>query len=62
MVRAMRDAIVMSPPLVITHAQIDQLVDTIAAALDDAGEALSKQEPDPKSGGGGWRGRSSQGG
>jgi len=27
---------------VITHAQIDQLVDTIAAALDDAGEALSK--------------------
>ncbi|MDK4807243.1 MAG: aminotransferase [Novosphingobium aromaticivorans] len=42
MVRAIRDSIVMSPPLVITHAQIDQLVDTIAAALDDAGEALSK--------------------
>lgn len=36
MVRGIRDSIVMSPPLVITHAEIDQLVDTIAAALDDS--------------------------
>ena len=32
----MRDAIVMSPPLVITHAELDRLVDTIRAALDAA--------------------------
>jgi len=36
MVRGIRDSIVMSPPLVITHAEIDQLVDTIVAALDDS--------------------------
>jgi putrescine aminotransferase len=41
MVRAVRDSIVMSPPLVITHAEIDRLVDTIAAALDDSAEALA---------------------
>ena len=40
MVRAIRDSIVMSPPLVITHAEIDQLVDTIAAALDAGAEKL----------------------
>ena len=41
MVRAVRDSIVMSPPLVITHAEIDQLVDTIAAALDASAEQLA---------------------
>jgi putrescine---pyruvate transaminase len=41
MVRAIRDSIVMSPPLVITHAEIDQLVDTIVAALDASAEALA---------------------
>jgi putrescine aminotransferase len=41
MVRAIRDSIVMSPPLVITHAEIDQIVDTIAAALDDSATALA---------------------
>ncbi len=41
MVRAIRDSIVMSPPLVITHAEIDQIVDTIRAALDDSGEKLA---------------------
>lgn len=41
MVRAIRDSLVMSPPLVITHAEIDRLVDTIAAALDASAEALS---------------------
>ena len=42
MVRAVRDAIVMSPPLVITHAEIDQLVDTIKAALDASQEELAQ--------------------
>jgi putrescine aminotransferase len=41
MVRAIRDSIVMSPPLVITHAEIDQIVDTIAAALDASAEKLA---------------------
>jgi putrescine aminotransferase len=40
MVRAIRDSIVMSPPLVITHAEIDRIVDTIAAALDDSAATL----------------------
>ena len=40
MVRAVKDSVVMSPPLVITHAEIDRLVDTIAAALDAAEPAL----------------------
>ena len=34
MVRAVRDSIVMSPPLVISHDQIDQLVSTLRLALD----------------------------
>jgi len=40
MVRAVRDTIVMSPPLVISHAQIDQMVGTIRAALDQAAPTL----------------------
>jgi putrescine aminotransferase len=40
MVRAVKDSIVMSPPLIITHPEIDRLVDTIATALDEAGPAL----------------------
>ena len=36
MVRAIRDSIVFCPPLIITHAQIDRLIDTIGAALDEA--------------------------
>jgi putrescine aminotransferase len=35
MVRAIRDSIVMCPPFVITHAEIDRLVGIIAAALDE---------------------------
>ena len=42
MVRAIRDSIVMSPPLIITHAEIDQIVDTIAAALDASAGALAE--------------------
>ena len=41
MVRAIRDTIVMSPPLVITHAEIDRLVDTIRAALDESADKLA---------------------
>jgi len=41
MVRAVRDSLVMSPPLVITHAEIDQIVDTIVNALDASAEALA---------------------
>ena len=40
MVRAIRDTIVFCPPLIITHAEIDRLVDTIKAALDEAVPAL----------------------
>jgi putrescine aminotransferase len=40
MVRALYDTLVFSPPLIITHAQLDRIVDTIAAALDEAEPAL----------------------
>ncbi len=40
MVRAIRDTLVFSPPLIITHAEIDRLVDTILAALEEAEPAL----------------------
>jgi putrescine aminotransferase len=40
MVRAVRDSIVMSPPLIITRAEIDRLVGTIRIALDEAEPAL----------------------
>jgi putrescine aminotransferase len=36
MVRAIRDSIVMCPPLIITHAEIDQLVDIIGRSLTEA--------------------------
>ena len=34
MIRAVRDSLVMSPPLVITHTEIDRMVDIIRDALD----------------------------
>ncbi len=40
MVRAIRDSVVFCPPLIITHAEIDRLVDTIRTALDEAAPAL----------------------
>ena len=40
MVRAVRDCVVMSPPLIITHAEIDRLVATIRQALDEAAPQL----------------------
>lgn len=36
MVRGIRDTIVMCPPLIITHAEIDELVGIIVKALDEA--------------------------
>ena len=36
MVRGIRDTIVMCPPLIITHAEIDELVGILAKALDQA--------------------------
>ena len=40
MVRAVRDSLVMSPPLVISLAEIDRLVATIGEALTEAEPAL----------------------
>jgi putrescine aminotransferase len=40
MVRGVKDSIVMSPPLIVSHAEIDFMVDTIAAALDEAEPVL----------------------
>ena len=36
MVRAVRDTIVLSPPLIVSHAEIDQIADRLRAALDAA--------------------------
>jgi putrescine aminotransferase len=40
MVRAVRDTLVMCPPLVITHAEIDELVQILGKSLDQAREPL----------------------
>jgi putrescine aminotransferase len=40
MVRGVRDSIVMSPPLIITEAEIDTLVDTIGTSITAAAPAL----------------------
>lgn len=40
MVRAVRDSVVMSPPLIITEEEIDRMVDIIAGALDTAAPIL----------------------
>jgi putrescine aminotransferase len=40
MVRGIRDSIVMCPPLIITHAEIDRLVDIIERSLTEAESAL----------------------
>ena len=41
MVRAIRDTIVFCPPLIVTHAELDRLVDTIKSALDEATPILN---------------------
>jgi putrescine aminotransferase len=40
MVRAVRDTLVMCPPLVITHAEIDEMVDILGRSLDEARKPL----------------------
>jgi putrescine aminotransferase len=40
MVRGIRDSLVFCPPLIVTHAEIDCLVDTMKAALDEAAPIL----------------------
>ena len=40
MVRGVKDSIVMSPPLILTHAEIDRMIGIIAAALDEAEPVL----------------------
>jgi putrescine aminotransferase len=46
MVRAIRDSIVCCPPLIITHAQIDELVGIIRKALDQAEPVLRALKPE----------------
>jgi len=41
MVRAVRDSIVMSPPLVITREQIDTVFSILTMALDEAAPLLA---------------------
>ena len=53
MVRAVRDSLVMSPPLVISHAEIDSMLSIIAKSLDEAEPALralqaSAATPEPQ--------------
>ena len=46
MVRAVRDTVVMSPPLIITRDQIDQLVGIIRKSLDEAEPVLRERFPE----------------
>ncbi|MFC4309061.1 aspartate aminotransferase family protein [Steroidobacter flavus] len=41
--RAVRDTMIIAPPLVITHAQIDELVEKARAALDQTQQELHRQ-------------------
>lgn len=44
MVRGIRDSIVMCPPLIISHAEIDRMIDIIARSLREAEPALRALE------------------
>lgn len=46
MVRGIRDSIVMCPPLIITHAEIDRMIDIIARSLRESEPALKALEAD----------------
>jgi putrescine aminotransferase len=46
MVRGIRDSIVMCPPLIITHAEIDRMIDIIARSLREAAPALEALKAD----------------
>ncbi len=45
MVRGIRDSIVMSPPLIITHAEVDRMIDIIARSLREAEPVLRALPP-----------------
>ena len=47
MVRAVRDTVVMSPPLIISKDEIDQLLAILAKALDEAEAILRERYPQP---------------
>jgi putrescine aminotransferase len=40
MVRAVRDSVVMCPPFIITHEEIDRMISIIATALDEVADTL----------------------
>jgi putrescine aminotransferase len=46
MVRGIRDSIVMCPPLIITRAEIDRMIDIIARSLREVEPALQALKPD----------------
>ena len=46
MVRGIRDTIVMSPPLIFTHAEVDKAIDIIDRSLREAEPALRALKPD----------------
>ena len=46
MVRAIRDSIVCCPPLIITHAEIDELVTIIGKSLTEAEPILRALKPE----------------
>jgi putrescine---pyruvate transaminase len=46
MVRGIRDSIVMCPPLIITHAEIDRMIDIIARSLRESESALRALKAD----------------
>ena len=45
MVRGIRDSIVMCPPLIMTHEEIDRMIDIIARSLREAEPALRALKP-----------------
>ena len=45
MIRAVRDTLVMSPPLVISHAEIDRMLGIVRQSLDEAAPALRERVP-----------------
>jgi putrescine aminotransferase len=47
MVRAIRDSIVMCPPLIISKSEIDRMVSIIATSLREVEPALRALTPDP---------------
>ena len=47
MVRAIRDTLVMSPPLIISHEEIDEVVALIGRSLDEVEPQLLKLEAPP---------------